>query len=158
MEKIYCIKCDKYKKLKNPKIQYIFDKTLVLSIICDRCGSNDENTFEKEESIEILKILGLVNDMNVWVIYIVPNKDIITLKKNMAEENISQEFILKKMDKARNYFIEEINQNYIMSKKHFNYIGHLLILASAVFWCVSISDFASLVNIPIRTAIFAVEL
>ena len=47
MEKIYCIKCDKYKKLKNPKIQYIFDKTLVLSIICDRCGSNDENVMMK---------------------------------------------------------------------------------------------------------------
>ena len=31
----------------------------------------------------------------------------------MAEENISEEFILKNIDKTRNYFIEEINQNEI---------------------------------------------
>ena len=31
----------------------------------------------------------------------------------MAEENISEEFILKNIDKTRNYFIEEINQNKI---------------------------------------------
>ena len=37
---------------------------LVLSIICDKCGSNDEKIFKEEESIEILKILGLINNMN----------------------------------------------------------------------------------------------
>ena len=31
----------------------------------------------------------------------------------MVEENISEEFILKNIDKTRNYFIEEINQNEI---------------------------------------------
>ena len=29
----------------------------------------------------------------------------------MTEENKSQEFRLRNIDKARNYFIEEINQN-----------------------------------------------
>ena len=29
----------------------------------------------------------------------------------MVEENISQEFKLKNIDKARNYFLEEIKQN-----------------------------------------------
>ena len=29
----------------------------------------------------------------------------------MAEENISQEFTLKEIDKTRNYFIVEIEQN-----------------------------------------------
>ena len=29
----------------------------------------------------------------------------------MVEENISQELILKNIDKARNYFIEETKQN-----------------------------------------------
>ena len=54
----------------------------------------------------------------------------------MSEENISQEFRLKKIDEARNYFIEEINQNELMSKKHrkvcrvLNYIEHLFILVS----------------------------
>ena len=64
MKKIYCIKCNKYSSLKNPNISYIFDKTLVLSIICDKCSSEEENIFKEEESIEILKILGLINNMN----------------------------------------------------------------------------------------------
>ena len=36
-------------------------KTLVFSIICDKCCSEDEKIFEEEESIEILKIIGLIN-------------------------------------------------------------------------------------------------
>ena len=36
----------------------------------------------------------------------------------MAEENKSQEFRLKNIDKTRNYLIEEINQNKLMDKKH----------------------------------------
>ena len=31
MKKIYCIKCNKYRKFENLKPSYIFDKTLVLS-------------------------------------------------------------------------------------------------------------------------------
>ena len=36
----------------------------------------------------------------------------------MSEENINQEFRVKKIDEVRNYLIEEINQNELMSKKH----------------------------------------
>ena len=36
----------------------------------------------------------------------------------MSEENISQEFRLKNIDETRHYFIKEINQNELMSKKH----------------------------------------
>ena len=56
----------------------------------------------------------------------------------MAEENIIQEFRLKEIDKTRNYFIEEIKQNELISKKHksvcriLNYDEDLLILASTV--------------------------
>ena len=35
----------------------------------------------------------------------------------MTEVNISQEFALKEIDKIRNYFIEEIKQNEVISKK-----------------------------------------
>ena len=65
-------------------------------------------------------------------------KYIITLNQNMVEENISQEFKWKNIDEARSYFVEEIKQNDLMSKKHkkvcatLNYIEHLLILASVV--------------------------
>ena len=57
MKKTYCIKCTGNRKLKIRNISYIFDKTLVLSIICNKGGSNDEKIFKEEESIEILKIL-----------------------------------------------------------------------------------------------------
>ena len=38
----------------------------------------------------------------------------------MAEENINQEFRLKNIDETRNYLMEEINRNELMSKKHKN--------------------------------------
>ena len=48
----------------------------------------------------------------------------------MSEEDISQEFRLKNIDETRSYFIEEINQNELISIKHkkvcrvLNYIDH----------------------------------
>ena len=36
----------------------------------------------------------------------------------MVKETISQEFRLKEIDKTRNYFIKEIKQNELISKKH----------------------------------------
>ena len=65
--------------------------------------------------------------------------------KSMVEENISKEFRLKNIDKTRNYFLEEIEQNELMSKKHIkvcatlNYIEHFLILVSAITRRISIS-------------------
>ena len=71
----------------------------------------------------------------------------------MSEENITQEFRLKNIDEKRNYLIQELIQNELMSKKHknvyrvLNYIENLLILISTVNGCVFISVFASLVGI-----------
>ena len=73
----------------------------------------------------------------------------------MAEENISQEFRLKNIDETRNYLIEEINRNELISKKHkkvcttLNYTEHFLILGSTITGCVSITVFSSLVGIPV---------
>ena len=58
MKRIYCMKSFKYSKVKNSKMSYILNKILVLSIIC---GNNNEKIF-KEESIDILKIIGLINN------------------------------------------------------------------------------------------------
>ena len=58
--------------------------------------------------------------------------------KNRGEENISQEFRLKNIDKTRKYLIEEINQSKLISKKHkkvcttLNWIEHFLILVSTI--------------------------
>ena len=55
----------------------------------------------------------------------------------MVEENISQKFTLKNIGETTNYFLEETEQNELMSRKHLtcttlNYIEHVLILASSV--------------------------
>ena len=63
MKKIYCTKCKKYKEFKKPKISYICDRILPFSSICKKCRSEDEKIFKEEESIEILKIIGLINNM-----------------------------------------------------------------------------------------------
>ena len=56
----------------------------------------------------------------------------------MLEEKISQEFRFKNIDQTRNYLIEEINRNELISDKHktvfttLSYIEHSLILISTV--------------------------
>ena len=64
MKKIYYIKCNKYKIFKNPKILYIFDKTLALSIIYRQCDSNYEIIYKEEKSIDLLRLFALINIMN----------------------------------------------------------------------------------------------
>ena len=62
-------------------------------------------------------------------------------------EKTSLEFRLRKIDKTRNYLLDEIKHNDLMSEKrkktwkYLNYVEHLLILASTVTGCVSISAF-----------------
>ena len=64
MKKIYCYMCGKYRKCKKPKISYIFEKktTLVLCIICSKYKNENEKIFREKESIEILKIIGLIEN------------------------------------------------------------------------------------------------
>ena len=82
----------------------------------------------------------------------------------MPEENINQEFRLKKIDEIRNYLIEDINREELMNKNHkkvcrvLNYIDHSLIVISTITVCVSIFAFASLVGIPVGITRFAIGL
>ena len=62
MKKLYCIICSKNRKFEKPKISYLLEKTLVLSIISSKCKNEDEKLF-KEEPIEILKILRLIENI-----------------------------------------------------------------------------------------------
>ena len=77
---------------------------------------------------------------------------------------MSQRFRLKNINETRSYFLEEIKQNELMSKKHknvcttLNYIENFLILASTITRCVSISAFASLLGIFIGITSSAIEL
>ena len=82
----------------------------------------------------------------------------------MSEEIVSPEFRSKNIDETRNYLIEEIKQNELMSIKHkkicitLNYIEYFLIVAFTITGCISISSFASLVDIPIGITSSAIEL
>ena len=82
----------------------------------------------------------------------------------MVEENISQEFRLKNAEETRNYFLEEIKQNELMTKKHqkvcitLNYIEYFLALASTITGCISISNFPSMIGIPIGITSSAIGL
>ena len=55
MKKLYWVICGKYRKFEKPKVSYLQEKTLVLSIICGKCKNEDEKPFKVEESIEVLK-------------------------------------------------------------------------------------------------------
>ena len=63
MKKIYCVICSKYGKFEKAKVSYLLEKTLVLSIICSKCKNEDEKLFKEEESIDILKIIGLIENI-----------------------------------------------------------------------------------------------
>ena len=56
---------------KNPKISYILQKTLVLSIICCKCDSKDKKIFKEKESIEVLTILDEISNIKkfqkIWL-------------------------------------------------------------------------------------------
>ena len=63
--RIYCDVCNRYSKSKKTKI-YIFKKTSSLYIFYSKSGHDYEKIFKKEESIEILKILGLITNVEEY--------------------------------------------------------------------------------------------
>ena len=63
----------------------------------------------------------------------------------MAKENVGIDFRPKKVDETRNYLLDDIKYNDLMSKKHKNF----LVFVSAVSACVPVYAFASLVGVPV---------
>ena len=66
MRDIYCIKCKKCEKIIKLKISYICYKTLLLSSISNKCRSEDEKIFMEQVSINILKMIGLTNNIEEY--------------------------------------------------------------------------------------------
>ena len=71
----------------------------------------------------------------------------------------------KKQIKERNYFLQEIDRNELMSKKKkknfhttLSYIEHFFILVFTVTGCICISGFISLVGIPTEIMSFVIGL
>ena len=71
-----------------------------LLIVYSKRSHEYKKIFKEEDSIDILKSLGLTANIEEYQEYII-----------MSKENISQEFTLGNIDETRNYLIEEINQN-----------------------------------------------
>ena len=58
MKKLYCVICGKYRKFDKPKISYLLEKTLILSIICSKCISLTEinNIITSSNNITLRKV------------------------------------------------------------------------------------------------------
>ena len=63
MKHVHYVICGKYRTFEKPKISYFLQKTIVLSIISSKSKNEDEKLFEDEESINILKILVLIENL-----------------------------------------------------------------------------------------------
>ena len=68
----------------------------------------------------------------------------------MKEKNVSQQFRFKNIDETRNYFLEEIEPNELMERKHKQ--------VCTITGCISISASVSLLGIPIGTMSSAIGL
>ena len=58
--------CNKYRNFKKSKILHIFKKTQSLSIVYSKWGHEYKSIFQEEESIEILKILSLIDNIEKY--------------------------------------------------------------------------------------------
>ena len=67
MKRLYCVIWVKHKKFEKSKISYLLGKTLFLSIIYskskEKVEKEEEKAFKEEESVEILTILGLIENI-----------------------------------------------------------------------------------------------
>ena len=124
-----------------------------LSTVYSKCDHEYEKMFKEEESIEILKITGSINNIDGY-------QKINNHASRKRESRISTE----KKNWIADYLIKEINRNELMSKNHksvcrfLNYIDNSLIVISRITGCVSISAFVSLVGIPIGFTISTIGL
>ena len=64
MKRLYWVACNE--NLEKPKRSDLLKKALVLVIICSKCKNEDEKIFKEEESLVILKILRLINNIEEY--------------------------------------------------------------------------------------------
>ena len=62
---MYCVICSKYRTFEKPKISYLIEKTQVLSFYY-KSKIEGEKLLKEEDSIKILKILGLINNIEEY--------------------------------------------------------------------------------------------
>ena len=52
MKKLYCVICRKCRKFEKPKISYLLEKTLVVSIICNKCEMKMKKYLKKKNQLK----------------------------------------------------------------------------------------------------------
>ena len=65
MKKFYCAICGKYRKSEKPKIPYLLEKTLVLSIVCGSCKNEYEKKLKKKKQLKYLKFLVSLKNQKI---------------------------------------------------------------------------------------------
>ena len=60
---MFATNTENFEKLKN---EIFFKKTSSLYIVYSKCGHENEKIFEEEEPFEILKVIGLINDIEEY--------------------------------------------------------------------------------------------
>ena len=67
IKKLDCVICSKYRKIEKPKMSYLIKKKkIVPSTFCSKYKNEEQKIFREEESIEILKILDLINNIEKY--------------------------------------------------------------------------------------------
>ena len=51
MKKLYCAVCGRYRKFEKPKVLYILEKILILSVICSKCKNEDKKYLMKKNQL-----------------------------------------------------------------------------------------------------------
>ena len=51
MKKLYCAVCGRYRKFEKPKVLYILEKILILSVICSKCKNQDKKYLMKKNQL-----------------------------------------------------------------------------------------------------------
>ena len=60
----YCVICGTHRKLKNHKPSYIFEKNSSFYYL-QQCENEDEKIFKEKESMKLLKIIGLKENISL---------------------------------------------------------------------------------------------
>ena len=63
LKKLNCLICGKCRKFEKPKMPYLLEKALILSIIYNKYKNEDEKLFKEQELIETLKLFGLIENI-----------------------------------------------------------------------------------------------
>ena len=58
-----CVICGRYRRFQKPKVSYLLEKVISLSITCRKYKNKGEKLFREQEPIEIIKIFGLIENI-----------------------------------------------------------------------------------------------